>query len=234
MSLAQLEGGGFERPRLLSEHVYEQLKSMILTNKFQPGQALVEERIASKWGVSRTPLRAALGRLERDGLVRTFPHKGYAVADIRPEDVRDLHQVREALEVTAIQLATPCFPDEELAQLARLFAEIDADLAEERYEKYIRSDAEFHARILAHVPNRRLPQMLAKIYDELTRIRNFSHGWPGEHMREAHEEHARILEAMRRRDSEAASAAMREHLRNVTRRAISLLRQPASQIEETA
>lgn len=225
---------GFQRPQRLSDHAYEQLKALILSNTLRPGEALTEERFALQWNISRTPLRAALLRLERDGLVRVLPHKGCIVTEITADDVRNVYQVREALEATAVQLATSLISDEKLAEIARMFGEIEAELSQGCYERYIPSDAVFHAAILAFVPNPRLIQMLTGIYDEITRIRNFSHAQPGEHMREAFGEHVCILAAMQQRDAEEASTAMRNHLRNVTRRAILLLDQPAAPSEETS
>ena len=75
---------GFQRPQRLSDHVYEELKALILSNQLQPGEALTEERFAAQWHISRTPLRAALVRLERDGLVRILPHRGCVITDITP------------------------------------------------------------------------------------------------------------------------------------------------------
>ena len=179
-------------------------------------------------GISRTPLRTALARLERDGLVRMVPHRGCVATDIRPQDVRDTYQAREALEVAIVQQATPHIPEEKLAELARLFATIDADLDQGQYDAYIPSDALFHALILEYTTNLVLIRMVGQLYEQITRIRNYSHGQPGEHMREAHGEHRRILAALQHRDAEAASAAMRDHLRNVTRRAIALLPDPGA------
>lgn len=226
MSLTKVTPDGFQRPRLLSTHVYEQLKALILSNELRPGAPLGEERLAAQWSISRTPLRAALIQLEQEGLVRMAPHKGAVVTDLRPEDVEDIYGARAALEVAAIQLAAPRIPEAALDETATLFAAIERDLAQGRYDSYIPSDARFHAVIMAQVPNRVIVRMLAQLYDQVTRIRNFSHDQPGEHMREAHAEHACILAALRRREPEAAGAAMGEHLRNVTRRAISLIRQP--------
>jgi DNA-binding GntR family transcriptional regulator len=223
---------GFQRPQRLSDHVYEELKALILSNQLQPGEALTEERFAAQWHISRTPLRAALVRLERDGLVRILPHRGCVITDITPQDVESVYQVREALEVLATQLATPLMPNTKLDALERLFAEIAHELERGCYDAYISSDAVFHAAILTFVPNTLLTQMLEQIYDRITRIRNFSHTQPGEHMREAFNEHIRILAAIRHRDAELAGVAMRDHLRNVTRRAISLLDQPVRQEEE--
>lgn len=212
-----------EGPRLLSDRVYEQLKALILGDQLHPGESLGEERLATQLAISRTPLRAALTRLEREGLVRTIAHKGCIVTEIRPADVRDVFEVREALEVSAVQMAAPLVNEAELEKTARSFAAIEEELARGEYNLYIPSDARFHALIMAHVSNHLLLDMLGRIYDQITRIRNFSHNSLGTHMFEAHREHTRILEAMRRRDPDAAGLAMRDHLRSVTQRAITLL-----------
>lgn len=216
----------FERPLLLSAHAYQQLKGLILSNTLRPGEPLGEERLAAQWGISRTPLRAALARLEQEGLVRMVPHKGAVITALDPEDVADIFGARRALEVAAAQLATPHLAEEQLAELARFFAAIKGDLAQGRYDSYIPSDAQFHAAIIAAVPNKVVVRMLGQLYEQITRIRNFSNNQPGEHMRESFAEHERILAAFQRRDIDAVGAAMDEHLRNVTRRAISLIRQP--------
>jgi GntR family transcriptional regulator, rspAB operon transcriptional repressor len=223
---------GFQRPQRLSDHAYEHLKALIVSNTLRPGEALTEERFASQWNISRTPLRAALARLERDGLVRVLPHKGCVVTEITPHDVESVYQIREALEAMAVQLATPRIPDDKFAEIVQVFEEIERELSRGSYEKYIPSDAMFHAAILEFVPNLRLTRMLNGIYDEITRIRNFSHAQPGEHMHEAFREHVRILTAMQRRDAEEASIATRDHLRNVTRRAILLLDHPVASTDE--
>lgn len=70
-----------EGPRLLSDRVYEQLKGLILGNQLHPGDSLGEERLATQLAISRTPLRSALTRLEREGLVRTIPHKGVSIRE---------------------------------------------------------------------------------------------------------------------------------------------------------
>lgn len=226
MSLTASDSHTFTRPQLLSERVYEQLKALILTNALHPGEALGEERIAGQWGISRTPLRAALTRLEREGLVQTVPHKGCMVSVMHARDVREVFEVRETLEVSAVRMATPHIPDARLTETARQFAVIAMELAADRYDLYIPSDAHFHALILEYVPNRLLLDMLGRIYDQVTRIRNFSHASPGARMREAFHEHERILAAIQRRDAAAAAEAMHAHLRNVTERAITLLDAP--------
>lgn len=211
------------KPKLLSEFVYEELRRLILSNHFAPGEMLVEEKIATQWQVSRTPLRAALARLEKDGLVSITAHKGCVVTPITARDVIELFQVREGLEVLAVYLATPHLPEAELQELVAYFAEIEQGLAAGHYEPYIPSDARFHALFVAYVPNRLLAQMLADVHDRVTRIRAFAHGQLGAHMREAFAEHRVILERLCEGDADGAAVAMRDHLRNVTQRTLALL-----------
>jgi DNA-binding GntR family transcriptional regulator len=211
------------KPKLLSEFVYEELRRLILSNHFAPGELLVEEKIATQWQVSRTPLRAALARLEKDGLVSITAHKGCVVTPITARDVIELFQVREGLEVLAVSLATPHLPNAELQGLLSYFAEIEQGLAEGNYEQYIPSDARFHALFVTYVPNRLLAQMLADVHDRVTRIRNFAHGQLGAHMREAFAEHSVVLARLCERDGDGAALAMRDHLRNVTKRTLDLL-----------
>ena len=211
------------KPKLLSEFVYEELRRLILSNHLAPGEVLVEEKLATQWQVSRTPLRAALARLEKDGLVSITAHKGCVVTAITARDVIELFQVREGLEVLAVALATPHLPVSELQEWVAYFAEIEDGLAENHYEKYIPSDARFHALFVTYLPNRLLAQMLADVHARVTRIRNFDHGKLGAHMREAFAEHREILSCLWERDAEGAAAAMRVHLRNVTQRTLALL-----------
>jgi DNA-binding GntR family transcriptional regulator len=215
--------GSAAKPKLLSEFVYEELRRLILTNHFAPGESLVEEKLAAQWQVSRTPLRAALARLERDGLVYTTAHKGCAVTPITAQDVVELFQVREGLEVMAVQLSTGHLPEIELATLVADFAVIEERLAVGEYAAYIPSDARFHRVFVTHLPNRLLAQMLVDIHARVTRIRNFAHAQPGAHMRTAFAEHQAILACLCRRDADGAAAAMRTHLRNVTQRTLALL-----------
>lgn len=211
------------KPKLLSEFAYEELRRLILANHFVPGELLVEEKLATQLQVSRTPLRAALARLEKDGLVSITAHKGCVVTPITERDVIELFQVREGLETLAVSLTTPHLPEAELEELLAYFAEIEQGLAAGDYERYIPSDARFHALFVAYLPNRLLAQMLADVHDRVTRIRNFAHGQIGAHMREAFAEHSVVLARLCERDADGAALAMRDHLRNVTKRTLDLL-----------
>src|SRR5438093_349752 len=91
----------------LAGTVYESLRRDILEREFDPGEPLTEHELSRRYGVSRTPVREALAKLERDRLVRVVPKKGAFVRALSHDDVRELYQVREALEALAIRLAAP-------------------------------------------------------------------------------------------------------------------------------
>jgi DNA-binding GntR family transcriptional regulator len=213
----------FEKPSSISLRVYDKLRSLILANQLKPGEIIIAEKLARQWQISRTPVRDALLRLEKDRLVVPYSNKGFQVTLITEEEIINLYQVREALEVMAIEVAAPFIPNQELEQFETLFKEIEVELSEQIYTKYIPSDAQFHGMIRNYIPNQLLSSMLEGINDQITRIRNVAHTSPGPHMFEAFKEHKAILEALKQADYEAARSAMRIHLRNVRLRTLPLL-----------
>jgi DNA-binding GntR family transcriptional regulator len=213
----------FEKPNLISRQVYEKLRTLILNNQLKPGEIIIAEKLATQWGISRTPVRDALLRLEKDRLVTPYSNKGFQVSHITQEEITNLYQVREALEVMAIEVALPYIPHQEIDLLETVFIEIEKELSAGIYTKYIPSDAQFHGMIMNYVPNKLLVSMLEGINDQITRIRNVAHTSPGPHMFEAFKEHKGILQALRQRDIEAARSSMRLHLSNVRLRTLPLL-----------
>jgi GntR family transcriptional regulator, rspAB operon transcriptional repressor len=213
----------FEKPSSISLQVYEKLRSLILANQLKPGEIIIAEKLARQWEISRTPVRDALLRLEKDRLVVPFSNKGFQISLITKEEIINLYQVREALEVMAIEVAAPFIPDQELDLFETQFVDIEKELSEQVYTKYIPSDEQFHGMIRGYIPNKLLSSMLEGINDQITRIRNVAHTAHGPHMYEAFKEHKVILEALKQRNIEAARSAMRIHLHNVRIRTLPLL-----------
>jgi DNA-binding GntR family transcriptional regulator len=138
-----------EMAKTASELAYERLRQAIIDGEFEPGERLTEAGIAALFGVSRTPIREAFFRLERDGLVRGSQRWGIEVVDPRHE-VTDIYHIREALEGRAARLAAERGSDEEIAciaVLAQASVAADADDVETR----ARLNEEFHLAILAVV-----------------------------------------------------------------------------------
>lgn len=197
--------------------IYERIRQDILRQRFHPGVKLVPDHLAASLEVSRTPVRQALERLCQEGYVHRIPARGYFVAEPPGSDVRDLYDVRYALEVRALESA-----------FDKGFAIADVDALEaihERYRELIenpktasrsRVDQEFHLALAQLSGNEVLIEMLRSVYDRLN-FRRRSDGywyWADRGLRGAAgvREHQDLLRGLRTGDREGALAALRSHL----------------------
>ena len=128
-----------DRPRYLGDSVYGALRQAILDRTFDPGEPLTEGDLSRRFGVSRTPVREALAKLERDHLVRVVPKKGAFVRSLSHDEIRDLYQVREELEALAVRLAGAHLQSGELEALEARFRELDARSGAAATPRYARS-----------------------------------------------------------------------------------------------
>ncbi|MCK2243642.1 MULTISPECIES: GntR family transcriptional regulator [unclassified Crossiella] len=201
------------RRTMLADEVYESLKAMLMDNAFPPDSRLTTDFLAQELGVSRTPVRESLARLETEGLLVKRPMAGYSVTP--PLDRRalgELYTVRLALEPMATRLAAVYATDEQLAALAptepRAAPQDRSRYAD--YRSFVAHDAQFHDGVAAAAGNELLRRSIQRLHSHLHTYRLWSHGT--DQPIEALREHAKIAEALRARDSEAAEAAMRAHL----------------------
>jgi DNA-binding GntR family transcriptional regulator len=192
-----------------SELAYERLRQAIIDGEFEPGKRLTELSVAALFGISRTPIREAFFRLERDGLVRGTRGWGIEVVDPRQE-LTDIYHIREALEGRAARLAAERGSDEEIARIVAL-AQASADTDPKDVETRARLNEEFHLAITAASHAERLQRLVSE-YRELfaspRRLRRLTI----EETRRAVDDHRHIARAIARRDAEAAEAAVRSHL----------------------
>lgn len=191
----------------LSIPVYNKLKEMILENELKPGEKLLQEKLAARLGVSRTPLLKALQMLEYDFLVESIPRRGMFVKKLSAAEMRDIYDVREGIETVAVRLVAERRDEKQLRQLKTIwkpFSEsppIDA-------EKYRKADDKFHALLLEFSGNK----MLQKIYSHsLVQLRVEQMGLmrPPE---ETISEHLAILNAIEQGDGQLAVHELRNHL----------------------
>jgi len=197
----------------LSDQIYEYLKADISALKLKPGDPLLELELAAQYGGSRTPVREALGRLLREGLV-VRSGRGYAVTIFAPEDVRQLYEVREAFEKMAVRLAIERATGE---QLAGLSAELDTHLPtveQADAARFNHLDSAFHLSIARLGGNFLLEEEMRRLHDRVKIIRNRELSRP-QGLLNAMADHRRILDAMLRRDINIAEAEMRYHMRSV-------------------
>jgi DNA-binding GntR family transcriptional regulator len=191
----------------LSIPVYEKLKEMIISNDLKPGEKLLQEKLAARLGVSRTPLLKALQMLEYEFLVESIPRRGMVVKKLSIDEMCDIYDVREGIETVAVRLVTERISDKQLRQLVSIWRpfknqeSIDSD-------KYRKADDRFHALLLEYSNNR----ILQKIYSQsLVQFRVEQMGL----MRPPQEtipEHLAIVDAIEKKDATRAVNELRNHL----------------------
>jgi DNA-binding GntR family transcriptional regulator len=203
------------------QEAYEQIRQEILDANYPAGAPLSEYQLAERIGVSRTPVREALKRLQQEGLVHAVARRGTFVAEIDVEDVVEIYEIRDKLEVFAATMAATRM-DREVAR--RLLAETEVvgrASSARRIALAREEDLHVHKEIIASTANRRLIQILATLDDQVHRIRALA--LAGDPRIEATlREHAAIIGAIIRGDSDAAGDAMRSHLRAARDNAIRL------------
>ena len=197
----------------LRDVVFNTLRQAILKGELAPGERLMEIQLAERLGVSRTPIREAIRKLELEGLVLMIPRKGAEVAKISEKSLRDVLEVRRSLEELAIELACQRMTPEEVAEL-----EMKQDLFRDavlngRPMDIAETDEAYHDIIYKGTCNDRLIQMINNLREQMYRYRL-------EYIKDEDKrqvlllEHDHILKAVRQHRVEEAKIAMREHIDN--------------------
>lgn len=211
----------------LRERLYETLKEDILLNKYEPGEELQIDKLAQEFGVSTTPIREALVRLEGDGLVVSIPNRGVQVTPISLDDVRNLYEVRRLLEPYVAKIAARYCEEGEVEALYEKLVHLiegPTDLA-----AYINADLELHELMSQHLRNTLLKDILNQVDQHSIRVRYLAESSAGGLRPEVVElvtrEHLKILDAIRKRDEEKAAAATLQHLTNAEARTLKSLKE---------
>ena len=205
----------------LRDVVFNTLRQAILRGELKPGERLMEIQLANKLGVSRTPIREAIRKLELEGLVLMIPRKGAEVAEITEKNMRDVLEVRKALEELAVQLACDKITKEEIEEMKK---------AAEDFKKILKSkditeiaDVRFHDIIYMATDNQKLIQLLNNLREQMYRYRV-------EYLKreEAHPqliaEHAAIIEYISKGEKKAATDIMCKHIDNQVTTVIDVIR----------
>jgi DNA-binding GntR family transcriptional regulator len=202
------------RPKTyLADAVYASLRRALVAGQFDPGEPLTEGDLCRRFAVSRTPVREALVKLERDQLVRVVPKKGAFVRTLSHAEIRELYQLREALEGLAVRLAAPRVERAELEDFARRFRELRGrrPLA---YTDVRALGEEFHRYLVKRAGNTRLVQTLEDLREQLQPVWTMAIVAP----RRVHgllREHLAIIGALERGNARRAERLMIEHVRRV-------------------
>ncbi|MCU6747115.1 MULTISPECIES: GntR family transcriptional regulator [Lachnospiraceae] len=197
----------------LRDVVFNTLRQAILRGELKPGERLMEIQLANKLGVSRTPIREAIRKLELEGLVLMIPRKGAEVAEITEKNLRDVLEVRCALEELAVQLACDRIDKQgihKLQQAAKNFASV---LDSEDITKIAEADVAFHDIIYMATENQRLIQLLNNLREQMYRYR-IEYLKKKEYYPRLLAEHQDIIQAIANREHERATKITSQHIDN--------------------
>lgn len=208
----------------LRELVFESLREAIIQGKLGPGERLMEIQLAEEMGVSRTPVREAIRKLELEGLVVMIPRKGAYVAGLSLKDIADVFEIRRALEGLAAELASERATDEELEEMERYLVKISEEIETGDVDKVVETDTGFHSLLYKASRNERLTQIINNLREQIQRSRTTSLSYPGR-MKIAVEEHRKIVEAVSARDGELARKLAHEHIENAENAMMKMIQQ---------
>jgi DNA-binding GntR family transcriptional regulator len=195
--------------------VYESLKRRIIDGELRPGLPINEADFAKALSVSKTPVREALRQLERDGFVENIPGRGSAISHIKPQDIREVLEIREILEVGAAKRAAWLHGNDELhRKLEESRKLLEAGESQEIVHEW-GSWEDVHLSIVKAVGNQSLVDMYLGLLDRIRRIRSYyGQRFTQRRLHEILGEHTAMLEAIVAGDAERAEQAVQRHLRN--------------------
>ena len=197
----------------LREVVYETLREAIRTGALPPGERLMEIQLAEELGVSRTPVREAIRKLELERFVVMLHRRGTYVANLSLKDINEVFEIRAALDGLAAGLAAERITEEELELMERLLVEIAEHIEQRDNQKIVEADEAFHDILYRASRNERLVGIIYNLREQFTRFRSVSINYPGR-LQNTLEEHRQLVEAIAQRNAETAQQKAREHIEN--------------------
>jgi DNA-binding GntR family transcriptional regulator len=209
---------GLKIPENLTQQAYRHIRDEIIQGKLDGRQHLTENYFAERFGISKSPVREALNRLESEGLITIVPRRGAFVAELSVHDIEEIFELREALEAMVVRDAV--LSDKILAHLRTTVMSAQQFREENDKVNYIRADASFHTTLVEASSNSRLKKILENMRNQMliVRARTFelsSHT--------SVKQHLGILEALEERNREVAANRMAEHIRSVRARLVNHL-----------
>jgi DNA-binding GntR family transcriptional regulator len=207
------------------DQAYEEIRRRIVDNHYPPAHQVLEHELAGELGMSRTPVREALVRLENERLVQIVPRHGMRVVPLSLEDLRDMYEVLTALEVTAIErLARSGLDAQSIAALDQALDAMDAAIKKRDLDAWVKADERFHRMVIEMCGNARLASMAFTVWDQGHRARMTTL-----RLRPALEvsnrEHRAVVDAIRRGDWREAVSRHAKHRARTSREIIALLEQ---------
>jgi len=200
----------------LKESAYRIIKEKLLNLEYEPGSRIREDLLAQEISMSRTPVREAISQLSAEGFVNNVPRKGVFAIELSPEEIRDLLDVREPLEILAVEKCIKKINDEQLLALEKNIKEFESAWLAEDFKACNFLDSKFHLEIATISNNKKLIEFLKEIEDFMHIARVIEKKANPKMKNELTlKEHRKILEAIKKRDIEAAKEAVRINIRTM-------------------
>lgn len=204
----------------LRVQAYRALRDAIVAGRLRPGERIVEDRVCSELGISRSPLREALRKLEGEGLVSILPRRGAVVTELSDRDGMDLFAVREVLEGLAAGLAAQHITSDELAELEDVCVAMENCIRARDMAAVVELNTQFHQLITKASRNRWIREFMASIRAQMRRVYRSSIEVPSRAPGSL-AEHRLILEALMRGDAPRAESLARQHVQRAREAALS-------------
>ncbi len=205
------------------EKAYEYLKSSILSGRINPGERLTEEHLARELGISRTPIREALHKLESEGLIKPLATRGFVASRDSQEEVEELFEIRAVLEGYALRVICSRMSDAVLAQLGEAVEKAEEALKAQRLDEVFRWNTRFHDTLHELITDKhRLYHQMVTMRQYVLRYRKNTLQYPDGGGRTV-DGHRKILMALRLGDADLCERLMREHIQQSKRDAVQSL-----------
>jgi len=200
----------FRRPPTAQEAVLAELRRSIITGDLRPGEQVRQDALADRYGVSRVPLREALKILEGEGQVIYRPHRGYFVAELDVDDLREVYRIRDLLESEAVRTAVPRLTEDDLQRLSDAATDVDRADALGDLAAMTAANRRFHFTLIEAAGMPRLARLTRILWDATDAYRSVYYADTA-HRRVVHDEHHAVIKAIRAGETEEAVRLLRDH-----------------------
>ena len=212
--MQNLSGFRIRSPNPIRERVYAHLRKAVLSGRIPSNERLVETQLASQLGTSRTPIREALHKLELENLVSSIPRVGYVVKGLSEEDVNDICEIRSVIEGLAVKRAISQMTEKNLERLRRNIEETRRAVHENRMDRMVAFDTEFHDILCQSSGSKRIHELSQLLREYMLKFRIECLRTPEVASRAALA-HGRIFQAICERNLAKAQTSIDDHLREV-------------------
>ncbi|MBA7580501.1 hypothetical protein ES708_22393 [subsurface metagenome] len=213
--MGRLQIGNIKDERkYLRDLIFEKLQQAIFSKKFKSGERITEKEIAEELRVSRTPVREALYRLASTGLIKIIPHRGFLISRWSSKEIKDVIELRIALEVFAVKLAIQRILPNEIDELKTLIIKMEKAVKKEDMMKASHLNSLFHDKIILASKNKELFEVMEPIKNKIHHFRIISIFTPNR-LEGSLKEHKEILNALINKDDELAQKLMAQHIQEV-------------------